>query len=168
MSVFFTETLQSFQRPNVKFVETPTREKAKFWEMCLICCGQVENRSSLQSCLAIRSCVFYAKPHYSLSLPINARRQELSQNNNTTSKFLAGVGGKSKHLSGLHYKNPISSCLLFIQDSGGAASHGEIMQEMPQISRELHSAKNDSLFATAQQEGGHRAIPRELHTPGWR
>lgn len=79
-------------------------------------------------------------------------RKKLLQNNNTTSKFVARSRQEKQTL--IHYKNPISSCLLFIQDSGGAASHGEIMQKVPQISRKQHPAKNHSLLRLPQAHDG--------------
>lgn len=138
---------RSSKRLNVKFVETPTREKATFWEMCLICRGQVGNRSLLWSCLTIRPCVFYTKPKptipyfYPLTQEVIAKQQY---------NFKVCCRSRQEKQTFIHYKNPISSCLLFIQDSGGAAAHGEIMQKVPQISRKQHPAKNDSLLRLPQ------------------
>lgn len=136
---------RSSKRPNVKFVETRHLKRQHFGK----CVWFAKLRTDLyfKSCLTIRPCVFYTKPKptipyfYLLTQEVIAKQQY---------NFKVCCGSRQEKQTFIHYKNPISSCLLFIQDSGGAASHGEIMQKVPQISRKQHPAKNDSLLRLPQ------------------
>lgn len=82
-------------------------------------------------------CVFYTKPKATTS-HFNTGRPDCLQDNYTTSKFVAGVGRKSKHLPGLHNKK--SNFSLFTFHSRLSPHTVELCKKIkkPQMLRKQH------------------------------
>lgn len=87
---------RSSKRPNVKFVETRHLKRQHFGK----CVWFAKLRTDLyfKSCLTIRPCVFYTKPKPTIPYFYLLTQEVIAKQQYNFTKFVAGVGRKSKRL----------------------------------------------------------------------